>query len=354
MVDDVLRIERAEHVVFVLLHDAVGKGAELLVHPRARQRLEGLGLRCRERGKVMIPLRAQVRAHADTLTVHAVRGFKPRRLHLHQVRHQVLGAGGGAGVVEQLHGQAGDHLRHGHGLEVRLAAGRHIVGRFAHDGQRLLGEVSDHRAVILARDEVRDLPVRQRDVLGQNVRNAAHGQPQGRAGDDVQVTDDERRRLHGDGLFLSVDDDRADIGREAVGTRQRRHRDKRDAEMVGRVAAEVHDRAGADRDDDVRMVELAHHVLDHALFGVQAIGVEDDLLVGAHMLERREVVGVRIVNDGALAGQADLVHVLVELVERVIFHDDLLRLQCVLAAAAARADIFAAIENHANIAPILI
>ena len=124
--------------------------------------------------------------------------------------------------------------------------------------------------------------------------------------------------------------------------------------MVGRVAAEVHDRAGADRDDDVRMVELAHHVLDHALFGVQALGVEDDLLIGAHMLERREVVGVRIVNDGALAGQADLVHILVELVERVIFHDDLLRLQCVLTATAARADIFTAIENHANIAPILI
>lgn len=99
---------------------------------------------------------------------------------------------------------------------------------------------------------------------------------------------------------------------------------------------------------------LAHHVLDHALFGVQALGVEDDLLIGAHMLERREIVGIRIVNDGALAGQTDLVHVLVELVERVIFHDDLLRLQCVLAAAAARADIFAAIENHANIAPILI
>ena len=354
MVNDVLRIERAEHVVFVLLHDAVGERAELLVHPRARQRLEGLGLRRRERGEVMILLGAQVRAHADALAVHAVRIFKPRRLHLHQVRHQVLGTGGGAGVVEQLHGQAGDHLRHGHGLKVRLAAGRHIVGRLAHDGQRLLREVGDHRAVILTRDEVCDLPVRQRNVLGQNVRNAAHGQPQGRAGDDVQVADNERRRLHGDGLFLPVDDDRADIGREAVGARQRRHCDERDAEMVGRVAAEVHDRAGADRDDDVRMVELAHHVLDHALFGVQALGVEDDLLIGAHMPERREVVGIRIVNDGALAGQADLVHVLVELVERVIFHDDLLRLQCVLAAAAARADIFAAIENHANIAPILI
>ena len=270
------------------------------------------------------------------------------------MRHQVLSAGGGAGVVEQLHGQAGDHLRHGHGLKVRLAAGRHIIGRLAHNGQCLLREVSDHRAVILTRDEVRDLPVGKGDILGQNVRNTAHGQPQGRAGDNVQVTDDERRRLHGDGLFLPVDDDRADIGREAVGTRQRRHRDERDAEVVGRVAAKVHDRAGADRDNDVRVVELAHHVLDHALFGVQALGVEDDLLIGTHMPERREVVGIRIVNDGALAGQADLVHILVKLVERVIFHDDLLRLQCVLAAAAARADIFAAIENHANIAPILI
>ena len=158
--------------------------------------------------------------------------------------------------------------------------------------------------------------------------------------------------VHGDGLFLSVDDDRADVGREAVGARQRRYGDERDAEVVGRVAAEVHDRARADRDDDVRMVKLAHHVLDHALFGVQALGVEDDLLIGAHMLERRKVIRVRVIDDSALAGQANLVHILVELVERVILHDDLLRLQSVLTAALTRADILAAIENHAKIAPI--
>ena len=100
------------------------------------------------------------------------------------------------------------------------------------------------------------------------------------------------------------------------------------------------------------MVELTHHVLDHPLLGVQALGVEDDLLVGAHMLERRKVIRVRVIDDSALAGQADLVHILVELVERVILHDDLLRLQGVLTAALTRADILAAIENHAKIAPI--
>ena len=43
---------------------------------------------------------------------------------------------------------------------------------------------------------------------------------------------------------------------------------------------------------------------------------------------------------------------MVDIVERVILHDDLLRLQGVLAAALTRADILAAIENHAKIAPI--
>ena len=100
------------------------------------------------------------------------------------------------------------------------------------------------------------------------------------------------------------------------------------------------------------MVELTHHVLDHALFGVKPLSVEDDLLIGAHMLERRKVIRVRVIDDSALAGQADLVHILVELVERVILHDDLLRLQGVLTAALTRADILAAIENHAKIAPI--
>ena len=100
------------------------------------------------------------------------------------------------------------------------------------------------------------------------------------------------------------------------------------------------------------MVELAHHVLDHALFGVEPLGVEDDLLIGAHVSERRQVICVRVIDDGALAAQTDLVHVLVELVERVILHDDLFRLQRVLAAALAGADILAAIENHAKIAPI--
>ena len=138
----------------------------------------------------------------------------------------------------------------------------------------------------------------------------------------------------------------------AVKPSERRHGDERDAEMVRRVAAEVHDRAGADRDDHIRMVELAHHILDHPLLGVKPLGVEDDLLVGAHMLERRKIIRVRVIDDSALAGQADLVHILVELVERVILHNDLLRLQGVLAAALTRADILAAIENHAKIAPI--
>ena len=46
--------------------------------------------------------------------------------------------------------------------------------------QRVATETAIENAVtiILTRDEVRDLPVGQGDILGQNVRNTAHGQPQ--------------------------------------------------------------------------------------------------------------------------------------------------------------------------------
>lgn len=133
---------------------------------------------------------------------------------------------------------------------------------------------------------------------------------------------------------------------------KRRHGDERDAELVRRVAAEVHDRAGADRDDHVRMVELAHHVLDHALFGVKPLSVEDDLLIGAHMLERRKVIRVRVIDDARLPVRPTSSIYWSNLSSASYSTTTFLRLQGVLTAALTRADILAAIENHAKIAPI--
>ena len=207
----------------------------------------------------------------------------------------MLRAGGGAGVAQQLHRQAGEHLRHGHGLEVGRAAAAQRVGAGDHHVQGLLGEGGHALAVVFPGDETGDLPVREGDVLGEDVRDAADGEEHGRAGDDVEVRDDEGWGGHGDGALVPVDDDGADIGGEAVGGGEGGDGDEGLAELEGGVAGEVHECAAADGDDDVGVVELGDDGLDEALFGVEALGFKDDLLVGADVDHAGKVVGVGVV-----------------------------------------------------------
>ena len=57
-------------------------------------------------------------------------------------------------------------------------------------------------------------------------------QEAGRAGDDVDVADDSVRRLHGNGLFLAINDDGADVRGEAVGGNDSRDGNKGDAAFL--------------------------------------------------------------------------------------------------------------------------
>ena len=132
-------------------------------------------------------------------------------------------------------------------------------------------------------------------MLGEDVRDAADGEEHGRAGDDVEVRDDEGWGGHGDGALVPVDDDGADIGGEAVGGGEGWDGDEGLAELEGGVAGEVHECAAADGDDDIGVVELGDDGLDEALFGVEALGFKDDLLVGADVDHAGKVVGVGVV-----------------------------------------------------------
>ena len=259
----------------------------------------------------------------------------------------MLGAGGGAGIVPQLHGQTALHLRHGHGLVIDLARGGHLVGGLAHDIQRFLRQTRDHRAVILAGDQRGDLPVGQGDILGKNIVDAAGHEALRRALDNVQIRHDQRGRLHRDRLLLSVHDHGADTGRKSVGTGERRNGDKGDAQLVGGIAAEVHDGAGTEGHENLGIVELGHHILDQYVLRTQTLRGQDDLLIGLEVLAFRQSVNEAVVYYGAaLIAKAHRRHVLLKAAERVVFDDDHLGLQLVVTAAAAFADVLGTIHNH--------
>ena len=250
-------------------------------------------------------------------------------------------------MVEQLHGKAALHLRHGHCLVVGNAGGGVFIGSFAHDVQSFLCEIGNHRAVIFAGNEVGYLPVEQRDVFRKDIVYAACNKACRSALYNVKVGNDEDGSAHRCGLLLTVENGRADIGREAVGGSERRDGDEGDAELVSRVAAEVHDGAGAVGYDDLGVIELLHHLFDDRILGAQAVCLKHDLLIGGDMLALGEFVDDRIVDNGALfAGKADIGHVLLEIIYRAVFDDDLFRFKLMVSAADAFADVLFAIHDH--------
>ena len=100
MVDDVLRIEGRQNVVFVLLDYARGEPvAEFFSYPLLAQGLEGFCLGSGQGGEVVVFLYAGKGADADAFAVDALGVFKSRRLHLDKVGHEVLRAGGCARVI---------------------------------------------------------------------------------------------------------------------------------------------------------------------------------------------------------------------------------------------------------------
>ena len=67
------------------------------------------------------------------------------------------------------------------------------------------------------RDQMRDAPVGQRNVLCENIVYAARDESCRCALDDVKVIHNKDRRAHRRGLLLAVEYGRTDVGREAVG-----------------------------------------------------------------------------------------------------------------------------------------
>ena len=194
-------------------------------------------------------------------------------------------------------------------------------------------------------------PVGQRSVLCQNVVDAAGNQALGSAADDVKVGDDKDRCAHGSGFLLPVDDGRADVGGETVRGGQRRDGNKGNAQLVGGVAAEVHDGAGADGDDHLGGIQILHHLLDEDILSAKTVGIKDDVLVGLDMLALGQLPGDLIVDHRALAGKAQLLHVLFKMLDGLLGHDDLAGLKGMRASADAFAGILFAIHDHGTVPP---
>ena len=145
---------------------------------------------------------------------------------------------------------------------------------------------------------------------------------------------------------MPVDDDGADVGGEAVGGRECGDGDEGYAHVEGVVPCEVHERAAADGDDDVGVIELGYDAFDEGFFGVQALGLEDYFLIGPDVDHTGQVVCIGVVEHGTPSGEAAGVHVSVEVFERVVFDDDHLGFKGMHPAAGAGPGIFCAIKDH--------
>ena len=205
----------------------------------------------------------------------------------------------------------------------------------------------DALAVVFARRYVRYLPVRERDVLRQYVRDAADSEEHGRAGDYIQVRYDQRRGRHGYRALVTVYHHRAHVRREPVGTRERRYRHEWDAHVEGVIARKVHERAAADGDDDVRVFQLGYDALDEAFFRVQSLRLEHYLLVGPDVDHAGQVVCIGIVEHGAAACQPALLHAAVEMPQGVVLDDYHSGLQRVFPSAGAGPGILRAVNYQA-------
>ena len=99
IVYNILRIEGAENIGRVFFDYTGGKPfTELLENPLIGERFKGFCLRGELCELVVFP-GTEEDAHTDTLTMDAFSGFKARRVHFHQMRHQMLRTGGGAGMA---------------------------------------------------------------------------------------------------------------------------------------------------------------------------------------------------------------------------------------------------------------
>ena len=114
----------------------------------------------------------------------------------------------------------------------------------------------------------------------------------------------------------------------------------------GGIAAEVHDRTGAESHNDIRLIQLFHHVLDQALFGEQPLRFQNDLLVGLHMLAFRELVNHGVIDHRSPAGEAELFHIFLKMVQSAVVNNDFPGLEGMGPAAAAGAGVLRTVHDH--------
>ena len=91
---------------------------------------------------------------------------------------------------------------------------------------------------------------------------------------------------------------------------------------------------------------LDSRTIYQALFGEEAFGLQDDLLIGLDMLAFGQLVDDGIIDNRPFAREAELFHVFLKVVQGTVVHDDFLRLQGVGPAAAAGAGVLRAVHNH--------
>ena len=192
-----------------------------------------------------------------------------------------------------------------------------------------------------------NLPVGNGDVFGENVLHAGNGEEAGGALDNIQIADHSVGGDHGDGFLLTVNNDGANVGGKAVRGHQRGNGHKGNAQLIGAVAAKVHQSTGANHHDHIGLaLQPGHHILNHALLGMESLSLQDNLLVRLHVDHSGQMIGVGVVDHGAEAAKTAIVHILIEVVQRAILTHHQLRPQLMHTAAVALTKVFRSIQYH--------
>ena len=87
---------------------------------------------------------------------------------------------------------------------------------------------------------------------------------------------------------------------------------------------------------------------------MQSLCLKDYFLVGTDMVHGGQVIGVRIIDDSAEAGEAAVVHVFVEIFERAVFAYDELGAKLMVASAFADTGVLCAVKYHCHILRLLL
>ncbi len=212
-------------------------------------------------------------------------------------------AGGRAGRAQQLHGKTAHEKAVGHGLiggQVPVPCGQAVVPHALHG---LGHDVVDLPAEMLPGEEVGHPPLRQGHELAQHIPHAADRQAHGGFGNDVQIRHHQDRRAADQGLLIALPGHGRHGGAEAVAAGGSGDGDEGQSSLFpDAVADDVVDGAAADGDQQLHIrLQLLQHLRRGDLRGVQAPGVQDDLLLCRRVPQAGDGVGAGVVDRAAFA-----------------------------------------------------